>query len=162
MLRSLLEFRQEWLYFRKCSGISLRQVSRDLIAGWQGVTKQVAECGILRAAHQQQPQRRFQVLEDLHGERTGEFVIPGGISRNEYDDSAEEAIADDERKNSRPIRHSRPTRRPPHVKVLIRLSPVPVLPPSGTQGKRPSPVMRLAVATKHSGTVVQDARRGTG
>jgi hypothetical protein len=49
MLCSLLEFRQDWLYFRKCSRISLRQVRRDLIAGCQGVTEQVAECWVLRA-----------------------------------------------------------------------------------------------------------------
>ena len=49
MLRRLLEFRQEWLYFRKCGGISLRQVRRDLIARYQDFMKQVAECRVLRA-----------------------------------------------------------------------------------------------------------------
>src|ERR1700681_2557247 len=41
MLQSLLELDQDWLYFCKCGGVSLRQIRSDLIPGCQGVPKQV-------------------------------------------------------------------------------------------------------------------------
>jgi hypothetical protein len=49
MVCSLLELRYHRLYLRKCGGISLRQIRRDLIARHQDVTKQVAECRIFGA-----------------------------------------------------------------------------------------------------------------
>jgi hypothetical protein len=50
VLCSLFELRQDRLDCRKGSGISFRQVRRDLIAGRQRVAKQVAECGVVRAS----------------------------------------------------------------------------------------------------------------
>jgi hypothetical protein len=49
MLSILFDLRKDWVYFRKCAGISLGQSRRDLIAGCEGVTKQVAESGVFRA-----------------------------------------------------------------------------------------------------------------
>src|ERR1700730_1542630 len=49
MVCSLLQLRYHRLYFRKCSGISLRQIRGDLIAHLEDVTQQVAECRIFGA-----------------------------------------------------------------------------------------------------------------
>jgi hypothetical protein len=52
MVRSLLEFGQDRLYYQKCRGVSLRQIPCNLIAGCQDFTEQVSECRILSAAHE--------------------------------------------------------------------------------------------------------------
>lgn len=50
-VRSLLELGYDPLFPKNCCGVSLRQFAVGLIAGCQDVLKQIAEHGILRAAH---------------------------------------------------------------------------------------------------------------